>query len=1322
MRTARWRRVKELFESALELDSAQRAGFLDQACASQSWLRREVHSLLSADRSASGFLSGSAIGGFDEPSPLPEAIGPYRIEQELGRGGMGVVVRARHSQTGESVALKTVRLRRQEHLGRIRREIHALSRIRHPGIVRIVEQGLEGGLPWYAMELIEGLPLDEHCRGHWDPGSGLRGVERLEEVLGVVRRLCLALGYLHGEGLVHRDLKPGNVLVRPDGTPVLVDFGLVARYGGELSREALEGSGVLAGTVAYMAPRQLRGELADARDDLYALGCVVYELLTGRTPFEGETTAEVVRGHLEAEPEPPSQHVPGLPGELDRLVLRLLAKEPRERLGYAADVARALAALGARDGAGTDWPAARTYLYRPELAGRDEALSWLLERVQRLREGRGGLVLVGGESGVGKTHLVQELAREAQRRGLEVFTGECTEGAASAEQQSASEEMQSTDDALRAKSDETSVASLPAGRSLRGISNALQPLRGLLQGLADCCRERGAAETQRLLGPRAGVLGLYEPALANLPGQDADLPPAELPPEAARLRVFVYLSQTLAALAQQRPLLLILDDLQWADGLTLGFLDFLLSSGGSGALRSGPVLIVGTYRSEEVDSALAELLDDSEADRLELGRLGEPSVGAIVGDMLALQPPPEHMSRSLARHSEGNPLFVAEYLRAAVEEGLLHRDEDGRWQVEAPTQRTAWPGTVRHASLTQQDELPLPRSLRELLGRRLTSLPQAALDVARAGAVLGRESTIELLSRMTALPDETLLEAIGELIRRQVLESRASGAVGFAHDRIREVIEQRVSAEERALLHRAAAEAIETLYAEQRERHLAALGSHWECAGEAARARACYLGAARLAGHAYALEEAERLYLSYLALVESPTLQSVEARNHLAENVLDQQGRSAEALSMYELALHEAVVLQAPEAEARSLQGLAAIHGRRGEARQAKDLLERALALQRRIEDRHGEGMILVALAGIERLQGDLERAETLYESALAISRTIESDRRLEGTALQKLAILRHEQGRLEESRALHEQALAVHRALEDRRAEGSGLGNLAILLHDQGDLEAACSQFEQALAIHRAIGNRRAEGTALGNLGNLYADQGQIEAASSLFEQALAIHREVGNRLGEALTLTNLASNERRRGHAGPAIELYEQALAKQRELKDPRSEAITMLHLVTFRLEEGSPEEARGLWQQAMSILRGIGERRFEAIGLDYMALLQRQASGDLDEAGRLLREAERIQRSMYTSVDLVHTLCQQGHVALARGCSARAFVEEAQQVVDSLHVGRQSDLTFEVGQLRRAIEAAEAGRPLFRGERWEDIPEGLRRWLETSGNGGV
>jgi len=743
---------------------------------------------------------------------IPETVGPYRILEVLGQGGMGVVYRAEHVRTGEAVALKTVRRVSEGMLANIRREIHALSVIRHPGVVRIVAQGVSGGLPWYAMELLRERTLRDCLR------DSVAGPEARRRLLGVIRRLCSPLAFLHGKGIVHRDLKPENVFVREDGTPVLVDFGLASHSFGTRGREVLEADGQLIGSALYMAPEQILGELVDARADLYALGCILYECATGSPPFKGP---RVLYQHVKGPVVPPSVLADDVPRALEDLILHLLRKAPEERIGHALDVAAALSALGVPGAPAPDEPAAQTYLYRSAFVGREAVLERFRARIEQTLERRGGAVLVGGESGVGKTRLAMEAGVMAARRKLSVITCHC----------------------------------IPIGAEEGAAVKAgpLHPLGPFLLAVADRCREHGPAETERLLGARARILAPYEGSLAELPGGEGAPEPLELPAQAARQRLLECLRDTLLAFAEVQPTLLCIDDLQWADELTLSFLSLLLAGG----LDARPALVVGTYRIEEVPAALSDLLASGAAERVTLERLDEGTVRQMVGGMLALRSVPEVVVEFLRRRSLGNPFFVAEYLRAAIGEGLLYRDASGAWRLR---ERALLSGSLERA-------LSLPTSLAELIERRLLGLGAESRALLETAAVLGREFGGALLAIASALDETQEMEAIEELRMHQLLEEGEDGKIRFVHDKLREIAYGKIPQERRVVLHRSAAAAIEAHHGASPDfaRFYPTLGHHWAQARVHDKAALCLMRAGDGARAAYANGEAIGFYRDALA-------------------------------------------------------------------------------------------------------------------------------------------------------------------------------------------------------------------------------------------------------------------------------------------------------------------------------------------------------------------------------------------------------------------------------------------------------------------------
>ena len=1061
-----------------------------------------------------------------EPPPHRQTFGPYEVEGPLGRGGMGVVYAARHRETGQRVAVKTVILDDPRLTAGIRREILCLSRLHHPGVVGIVADGVQDAVPWYAMELVDGRPLEEL-------GVGGSTRQDIAPVLSVIRRLCSPLAYLHGEGVVHRDLRPANVLVRADGLPVIVDFGLTTSFAGGGGRESLEVAAAV-GTLVYMAPEVLAGELADARADLYSLGCLLYRLVTGQLPYRESSVAGLIRARNAGEPAPPSSLNGGVPRDLDELVSQLLALRAEDRMGFADDVDRALFELGVD----VERPpgSSRTYVYRPPFAGRDAASRRLEDDLARVDEGHGAVVLVTGESGVGKTRFAMEVAQRARRRGFHVIAGECSH-------------------------------QLGDG----GKGPPLEAFRGALRAFADV-RDHGEPSWERC----RGALAAYEPTLqAAMPAQAAARWPeagmAVRSDDEERHVVLGAIETVLRVLTRHRPLVLILDDIQWADDLTLDTLAGIDRRLDEWRL---PVLVLATFRTEEAQSSLARLASTLTCPLVELQRLDERSVAAIVEGMLALRGPAPALVSWLDRHTEGNPFYVAEYLRAAATTGLLVRDGEGRWRADAILARDA-------------DGLALPSSLRDLLLRRLATLSPLGRQVVDLLSVIGREASSDVVRQALGVSEARWLEATQEALAKQVLHESPATTLRFIHDKLREVAHSSIDRADRATLHRRVADAMEACAPTRSDAHLAILGHHREMAGESAKALRCYREAGRNARAEHALGEAERLYRAYLSLADGDDPTTIDARIELGEHVLQVRGRTAEAIAEHERALASAERLGDRSRMAASLSGLAWSLLICGRTEESLDVHRESLDQYRAVGDASGEAHVLGSLASTLMQVGRMTEARAHYEDALRIHGETDDE---DGVAsvLNNLGTLCLGLGKLAEARSFYDRALAIDRRMGHLRHECTVITNLAIMEGLEGRTEAAQSLFESALRASRESGDRRSEGNVLGNLAVLCQQLGTLEHARSLLGEAIEIHQETGDRRSEAVSLGNLADLDRLSGDlelAAARIVSAEQMLA---EVQDPLD--LAPIVCIRGRIVLATGESARDLLDRATAIARGV------------------------------------------------------------------------------------------------------------------------------------
>ncbi|HZI48031.1 MAG TPA: protein kinase, partial [Pyrinomonadaceae bacterium] len=627
--------------------------------------------------------------------------GRYRLDSQIGRGGMGVVYRATDLELHRRVAVKVISENSSEDAReRLIREARAAAALNHPHIVSVYDVGEANGLPFFVMELVEGPSLSK------TPPT------ELSRIVELGLQICAALEHAHTNNVVHRDLKPDNVLVSTTGQSIkLADLGLaLPGHGARISR-----AGLVLGTPSYMAPEQALGHEVDARTDLYALGVLLYELTTGRVPFKGDDPLAVVSQHVHAPAVPPRVLRPDVPRPLEILILRLLEKNPAARFQTATEVAAALhncldenAVEGDADAA----PAVAILdaLSRGRLIGRATELAEARQLWQRALDGHGHAVLLSGEPGAGKTRLARELAIQAAVDGAVVLTGGCYE------------------------------------------YEATTPYLPFVEAFRRFVREEKDDERLRT------ILGDDAPQIAKLaPEIETRLGPfharTELAPHEERLLFFDAVVQVLSNLARSKGLLFYADDLHWADRGTLWLLTHLLRQ-----MREERALIVGCYRETELDRAhpLSRALLDWNRERLvtritlrrfEAAETNE-QLSALLGESVSAD-----FGAAVHRETEGNPFFVEEVLKALIEQGSVRR-ESGRWRR------------------CDVGELVIPQSVKEAIGSRLDRVSEQTNDVLRVAAVLGKTFSFEELQAAAGnLSEDVLLDALDESTTAQLINS-----------------------------------------------------------------------------------------------------------------------------------------------------------------------------------------------------------------------------------------------------------------------------------------------------------------------------------------------------------------------------------------------------------------------------------------------------------------------------------------------------------------------------------------------------------------------
>jgi len=726
---------------------------------------------------------GPGLHGFVPPAR-------FRVLRQLGAGGMGVVYEALLVETGERVALKTVLQTDAESILRIKREFRVISALHHPNLVRLGELFQAGEHVCFSMELVNGVDVRAYCRGDNEaPGSAL-----LEGVAPRIRasfaQLARGIVALHHAGIVHCDIKPSNVLVTPNNRVVLLDFGLAR--GGALAHSSWTES-MIAGTAHYMAPEQAAGAQVDKAADWYSAGVILHELLTGTLPFRG-TPLRVMQDKQIYDPSPPRTLAPGAPADLDALCVALLRRDPGDRPSGE----EVLAQLGAATAVDESWsgpPGAATTSDDGSgssvFVGRTTELAVLRAALDDAIGGQAITVLVSGESGVGKTALVRH------------FLAKC-----------------------KAVRDDGAGPLVLHGRCYERDAVPFNAVDPLVDALSLRIARLNTVDAALLLPRDIALLARIFPVLAHIPAVARATGVDVVDVQELRLRASRALRDLLDRIRGTRPVILAIDDLQWADADSVAMLSEVLHPPGAPAL-----LLVATAQSDVpgTNPAFATLLDVVPNLRT-IDLTGLPPVEARVlaeRTLVAAQRSDPESVEGIVREAAGHPVFIHEL---ALHAGV-------RWGTPGAVPQLH--EAVAHRVAAQD---PTQRRLLELLAATAGPVPQT------------------IAARAVGIPADALGAVVATLQAARLISARgqSDGRIDMYHGRVREAVRASLDPDARRALLRSLVEAIDAGPAGlvEPEAHVGYLVG----AGEPGRAALLSVEAARHAASALAFERAAHLY------------------------------------------------------------------------------------------------------------------------------------------------------------------------------------------------------------------------------------------------------------------------------------------------------------------------------------------------------------------------------------------------------------------------------------------------------------------------------
>jgi tetratricopeptide (TPR) repeat protein len=1049
----------------------------------------------------------------------------YRLDSELGRGGMGVVYRAHDTLLDRDVAVKllSAAVLTAESRARLLREARSAAQLNHPNIVSVYDAGEadlpdgERAIPFVVMELVEGPSLHE------------RRPTGLDEILAIAGQVCAALEHAHTRGIVHRDLKPENVLLAPTtglaplsglapgSIAKLSDFGLARSMASRMTTE-----GTIVGTVFYLAPELALGKEFDGRADLYALGVMLYELLTGDLPFVAGDPIAVISQHLHAPVVPPRAKRPGIPPGLDALVVRLVSKQPKDRPASAAEVQASLARLAAGETVEAvpgmaGQPALLDRIVRGRLVAREQELAEVRALWKRAAGGEGQVLLISGEPGIGKTRLVRELLTQVQVSGAWGLLGECyAEGGA------------------------------PYAPFAQIVVRALGD---------------GSGDGLDLPGFVLADLVALAPAL-RLRFPDLPVNPP-LEPQAEQQRLFENMAAFCATLAARAPILLVVEDAHWADSGSLALLRHLARR-----TRRQPILIVATYREVELDETrpfhelLVDLNRERLATRLKLARLSPEGTRDLLSSLFAEEITPDFL-QGIYRETEGNPFFVEEVCKALVESGKL-AFAGGSWQRPSV------------------EKLGIPQSVRMAIQSRVSRLPLAVQEMLQLAAILGREFEFEVLAGASELDEEGLIEALEIAEHAQLVEElagRKEVAFAFAHALIPVTLAEEVHTLRRRRLHRRAAAAIEQVRPDDYE----ALAHHWAAAGDEERALTYCTRAGERALAAYANVEAEGYFRAALELAEGAAAVRADLLSGLGQ-ALARQSRYLEAIEVWKDAIGLYRSLGDQDATSRLYARSARAAWYAGDTPRGLAICREGMALAG-APDSSGLADLIHETARACHFNGLSGEAESLSRQALEMAERL-GVVRVQAEALTTLGLLASQS--TEEALAALNRAVELAESAGLLAEASRAHHNMAtMLVEKQGQLVAARRHFGRAAELSRQTGAvaeeifSRNQAVEIGLIeGDLAFAEQEIAAVRRLLELtpdpglvALSLHK--------AETLL-----QRYRGELEPAVEQGMSLCDQARAAGDLQFLLGFLSDLGESLLELGREAEAEAALQEAASL----------------------------------------------------------------------------------------------------------------------------------------
>ncbi|HRU52138.1 MAG TPA: SpoIIE family protein phosphatase [Planctomycetota bacterium] len=1149
----------------------------------------------------------------------------YQLKKLLGGGRVGKVYLARDQQQEQDVAIKllTDRLNSEKEQASFLREFDAVKNLKHPGVVKVYEQGPG----YFTMEYVDGDSL-----------SKLKECD-VSQIFDLGIDITRVLEYIHRQGVIHRDLKPDNIKITPFGQVKIMDFGFA--IGHNVTNLITSGQHNIAGTLNYMAPEVIKGFEVDPRADLYTLGIILYELVTGTLPFKSSDLLTTVVKQIEMNPPMPSELNPKVTPGFESIIIKLIAKSPSKRFQSADELLSAMMRLAGRSEIlKIKIDKGRKFLYPAKFCGREKELELLKNSFQKSMRGRSSFVLIQGDEGYGKSRIINEFKAQNATEGI-IFLDVICDSSMSDDFSpfpqliyEAFNTLEKIDISyLTGLVEKWGELLLPIVPSLmhKSYMHGIEPKtegKQNIQGIAS--KTEGKQNTQDIVTEndeqnRQGNVPKTENDEQNMHGiepktniqGEQNMQEMESKTDLQGKQIIQHLCQFFVEVSRQYALGIFLDDLDW-----LGTHNTLLLLQLIEASQDHSIFICGTYKSNAntdentIERILPRLHNRKLCEKISLVPLTLEETNQMIGSMIGKESFKQVLTERIYEITRGIPLLAEETMKILADDGLIYR-RGGVWIIDIDDVR----------------KIRRPNVLEEVLLKKYEELDNNDQKILQIATVFRRKFDISLLEKIYESPDDNLQTRIQNLISSRFLMGRET-KIQIVSPQLAELIYEKITPKNQQKFHAKIAHQLEQILTY--EHKVEELAHHYLHANQKHKAMQYLIAAGEQFEAEYAYESCIKFYKKALEIskekkLSENTLLMYEKLGH----IYYLSGQHDIALEYYLEGLQKAKEQNKSEEEFN--KGLGLCYYNKGNFNESKKYFQILLDSLRKQKCNMVKELNLAA--DIHIAIGEHEEAEKLLREAVEYSH--EGNKELLVSIYSSLAKLNFMRGYWGNAQIYYAKALDyLHHSRDYRLKAKISLGTAQVYLHQGRTLEAY-KYMEDALYFCHLTSDREQRLMTEIDLGKLFEYQGQLIRAKAIYSECLELAQDLDMKQGRALSYLGLAKIHTLNENFMEALYDLRQGQALFQTLQLDLYMIECYLLLANIYFGQGEYENAEEQYGKAEETLIHVNIKwKLSAVYMGLASIYQKL--GKLDRANKTLNKALRIAKKYDDSIMLgqIHT----------------------------------------------------------------------------------